>query len=134
MQERACDTHAYGDSVALVDTDQHRDAVGDNELELLLPGLDDEKLVAQTTALLDRAGFDWCAFSTKRTTRALRKAMSSCHDITRAVLLEDAFLALAYRRTDLRPQLVECLTEALCSQAPFDHNLLVTALRTADPH
>jgi len=120
MQERACDTHAYGDSVALVDTDQHRDAVGDNELELLLPGLDDEKLVAQTTALLDRAGFDWCAFSTKR--------------ITRAVLLEDAFLALAYRRTDLRPQLVECLTEALCSQAPFDHNLLVTALRTADPH
>lgn len=98
-------------------------------LESLIPRLDDDRLIATTTALLDRNGFDWRVFCTKKTVKALRKAMTSCHGICETVLLEEAFLAIACDRPDLRPCLIKCLPAALKQDAQFDSSLLMDAVR-----
>ena len=98
--------------------------------ECLIPYLDDERYLTAVTIAYERNGFDWEVFCTKKTVKALRNAMAACQSICEAVLLEDVFLTLANCRADLKPYLLECLSEAIQQDYLFDTHSLAAAMRT----
>lgn len=105
------------------------------QLERLAACLLQPQLIAQATALMDAAGFDWCARCDERVADSMCAALYNCTGIQEEVLIDDAFAQLAHRRPDLAGSLRACSPERFLPQALQPHatrtiTLVDVSLRT----
>lgn len=89
------------------------------QIERLLPCLEEEGLIARAVSLMDESGFDWCARCGREVVHVLCAAMSGCRSIDESILLEDAFAQLAHSRPELRVDLRACTPESFIPRSVY---------------
>lgn len=89
------------------------------QIERLLPCLEEEGLIARVVSLMDENDFDWCARCGREVVHVLCAAMSGCRSIDESILLEDAFAQLAHSRPELRADLQACTPESFIPRSVY---------------
>lgn len=80
----------------------------EKDLQRLVAGLAHKELIAFTVALMDVAGYDWCAYGDEALVGSLGVALHECQSLHETILLEDAFAQLINARPDLGRNLRAC--------------------------
>lgn len=105
------------DALQRLDVLQERTPLTRRQLTRLTPCLYEGALLPWTVALMDAAGFDWCARSDEAVAQAMCAALYSAQGIQEEVIVDDAFAQLAHCRPDLVGSLRACSPERFLPQA-----------------
>lgn len=108
------------DALLRIDAVMDGRPLSSGELELLVPCLDEQELIAHAVVLMDIADYDWCAHGNENMVSALCLALDECQGMYESVLLEDTFAHLMHRRPDLGSNMRACSPGKLHLKAMYD--------------
>lgn len=111
------ETFVRRNALQRLDELQQAEPLSRSQLERLVCCLRCGELLPWAVALMDAAGFDWCARSDAAVADALCAALYGCSGIQEEVVVDDAFAQLAHCRPDLAGSLRSCSPERFLPQA-----------------
>lgn len=113
------------DALERLDALQQETPLSPAQLERLTCCLHEGELFPAVVALMDAAGFDWCARCDAEVADAMCHALYNCSGLRDEVIVDDAFAQLAHCRPDLAGSLRACSPERF-----LPHALQPTPART----